>query len=462
MAFENALIHDGPKVYADGNITASGSWELDVRFTGSSGGWYQFILSIYVLYDDGTTEKLVSFGDNSTNIYGKTYTRSGTLTKVSGKKTVRFFSYCNSPEYGTNCDLQEVIVDKSGDENDIHGHLFGSTFTLFSPPYNLSIKLDKSTTTSFTISASWTSGTNADAIAYITANGQTKSIDAYSTEVATFTGLTPNTSYSVSAKLTTKEYPNTTDDTASLTVWTYPQLDSVSLSLPSGYEHDRIKATAKATKTSDYDQYAFKLDSGSYSSWAATKEKLYSDLVGHSTHTITAKMKNTESGYESAEVNQTVVTWYDPIYSLSVSLVNNWFWYLSTKAIFDYQGGVSNIKKYEFSIGNESYQDKGTTNSYSKGSTTPGASGNLNYNTSYTCKVRLTDNHGRTKEASATFKTLDERPFYVDGQLREVKLIKPDGSVHYITPNLLSVIQPDNTVINMNKIINNDNRTEYK
>ena len=50
---------------------------------------------------------------------------------------------------------------------------------------------------------------------------------------------------------------------------------------------------------------------------------------------------------------------------------------------------------------------------------------------------------------------------YVNGTLREVKVIKPDNSVIYITPNLLTVVKPDGSTVNMNKIINNDDRTSY-
>ena len=56
---------------------------------------------------------------------------------------------------------------------------------------------------------------------------------------------------------------------------------------------------------------------------------------------------------------------------------------------------------------------------------------------------------------------MDERPLYINGQLRETKLIRPDGSVIYVTPNLLSAITSDNKVVNMNKIINNDDRLTF-
>ena len=87
--------------------------------------------------------------------------------------------------------------------------------------------------------------------------------------------------------------------------------------------------------------------------------------------------------------------------------------------------------------------------------TTGGATNNLKYNTDYNCSIRLTDNHGRTAEVKNTvYKTLDERPLHVNGSLKEVKVIKPDGTVTYITPDLLSVILENGTTVNMNDIIN--------
>lgn len=351
-----------------------------------------------------------------------------------------------------------LIVNSTGTLSNV---VYGSdTFTLqlYTAPTGYSLQIINSTINSITAKHSWTNGSDTVSTHNITIGSDVKSVGNGSS--VTFTGLKSNTLYTVNGKIS----DGTTTRTDSGTRWTYPKLDPTNgliLSLPSGLEHDQIKADAKAEVSTTFDQFAFKFDSNAFSAWGDSTE-LYTDLVGHSTHTITAKMKNTTSGYESAEVSKTITIWYDPIYSLSVSLTNKWFWYLATKAIFDYQGGAANITKYEFIIGNETYQNKGTTNAYSRGTTTPGNSNNLSYNTSYFCKVRLTDNHGRTKEAQATFKTLDERPLYVNGVLREVKIIKPDKSVSYVTPNLLSVIQPDGTLINMNKIINNDDRTEFK
>lgn len=142
---------------------------------------------------------------------------------------------------------------------------------------------------------------------------------------------------------------------------------------------------------------------------------------------------------------------------LKVNLVDSWYWYLKINCSYNYTGTIS---KYEFAIGDQEYRTV-DTNSHERGTVNESNTGKLSYNTDYPCKVRLTDEYGRTYEASATFKTLDERCIYVNGELREVKLIQPNGTVKYITPNLLSVIKSDGTVVNMNKVINNDNRTEH-
>ena len=320
-------------------------------------------------------------------------------------------------------------------------------------PTNFVITATNSTTDSITVEATWTEGTK-DSDATITIDGKTGTI-ANTGESTTITGLSSNTKYSIDGSLNDTK----TTLSASAERWTVPLLESVNLTLKSGLEHDAIDAAATPAVASSYDQFSFKLNTNTWSAFSATKTYSYSNLTENTEYTITAKMKNTESAYESAEKSNKITTWYDPISNLSVVLTNRWFWYLLIKSNYTYHGTIS---KYEFSIGNETYQNKGTTNSYSKGTTTPGNAANLAYNTDFTCKAKLTDNHGRTAEASATFKTLDERPLYVDGVLREVKVINSDGTVTYVTPNLLSVINSDGTITNMNKIINNDNRTQYQ
>lgn len=272
----------------------------------------------------------------------------------------------------------------------------------------------------------------------------------------TFGGLSSNTRYSIQVRAVS----NTGGGTSGAldgALWTYPVIGGLNVSLVSGKEHDAISATSYAQVSSGNDSFQFRLNSN-YTGWQ-TVGKTWSGLSGHTTYTIGVTVRNNTSGYQSAEVTKQITTWYDPLTNLRVNLVNRWFWYLLINSSYSYGGSIS---KFEFDIGGQGYQNKGISNSHSRGTTSPTGSPKLAYNTNYTCKVRVTDNHGRQYTASAIYKTLDERPLYVNGVLREVKLIKSDGSVHYVTPNLLSVVQSNGTVTNMNKIINNDNRTEYR
>lgn len=338
----------------------------------------------------------------------------------------------------------------------------GVSFTIptgYIAPSEFVINPISSTINSITTQATWKEGLHPPQTptATITIDNKTGNITT-SGESVQISDLLSNTNYTVNGNLydgKTNVSPTTND----IPYWTYPDINTPVLSLKSGLEHDAINVSVSAAVSTEYDQFAYKIGSGNWSDWTTDKTYSFSGLTENTEYTISAKMKNTESGYESAEKSNKITTWYDPISNLSVVLLNRWFWYLLIKSNYTYHGTIS---KYEFSIGNETYQNKGTTNSYSKGTTTPGNAANLAYNTDFTCKAKLTDNHGRTAEASATFKTLDERPLYVDGVLREVKVINSDGTVTYVTPNLLSVINSDGTITNMNKIINNDNRTQYQ
>lgn len=283
--------------------------------------------------------------------------------------------------------------------------------------------------------------------------------------------LSPNNLYSVQARAQTSKGTNTTIYT--IEVWTMPEVE-LNLRLLEGSEHNTIVATAYSIGSDSQIKYIFRLDSNDYNKDDYNKEipnpTFFTNLKGHSTHYVSVKSKNMISNLESFETTNIITTWYDPIYSLSCNLVNKWFWLLSIKAVFNYQGGVENIKKYEFGIfkdqTNNSLTDTNTTNLYSKGSIIPGNSENLEYNTNYNCMVKLTDNYNRTYTANAIFKTLDERPLYLNGTLSEVKMIKPSGKIEYITPNLLNAIQVlddgSESVVNMNRIINKDNRTDYE
>lgn len=287
----------------------------------------------------------------------------------------------------------------------------------------------------------------------------TETKTAASDQSVTFSSLVSNANYNIQI-IAYNSSTNNTSPSKIVNKWTKPVVtaNGLVLRLPSGLEHNKIDVAASPENSSNYDQYSFKLNSGAYSVYSSNNTINYPGLTENTRYEISVILKNTQSGFTSDPISKTITTWHNPLTNLAVVLNKKWFWYLDIKSTYTYNGTIS---KYEFSIGNESYQNKGTENSYIKGSIIGGRPGNLNYNADYICKVRVTDNHNRIYEASATFRTMDERPLYVNGQLREVRLIRPDGTVIYITPNLLSIIKSDNMLVNMNQIINNDPRTSF-
>lgn len=278
-------------------------------------------------------------------------------------------------------------------------------------------------------------------------------------KTVTFSSLNSNTNYNIQVFAYNTSSINTSPAKI-ITAWTKPQIlpNGFTLSLTKGLEHTKINAVAVAENISKFDQYCFKINNDPYSEYSSLNTISYTGITENTNCQITVMVKNTDSGLISNPISKSITTWYNPLTNLSVILKRKWFWYLEIGSAYTYNGTIT---KFEFSIGNESYQNKGTTNLYSKGSTVGGNDINLNYNTDYECKTRLTDNHGRTYETSTIIKTLDERPLYLNGVLREVKLIKDDGSIVYVTPNLISIIQENGTVTNMNKIINNDLRDHF-
>lgn len=410
-------------------------WEL--RFDGTN----KEIKRLY--YSNGQHQKLPA------GTYGP-YTLTKTYNKIDGAqyKNVSVQAWCSA-----NVDINMLGIASP----------YTVSFTIpsgYTAPSNFKINPTSSGTNSITTTASWTSGLHPPKTptATISINNNTGDITESGKSVE-IKNLSSNTKYTVSGKLydgKTTVYPETND----IEYWTHPIINDPTLTRRSGYEHSIIDVTVLASVASDYDQFAYKLDNGKWTGWTTDKTHSFTGLSENTKYTVYVKMKNTSSGYESAEKSASITTWYNPVSNLNVVLVNKWYWYMEIKSSYKYNGSIS---KFEFAVGNdEDWMDKGTTNLHSRGSTTPGWEKNLKYNTTYTCWVRLTDNHGRQYKTTADFKTLDERPLYVGNELREVKLIQPDGTVKYITPNLLSVVQPNGTVVNMNKIINNDSRTEYK
>lgn len=333
----------------------------------------------------------------------------------------------------------------------------------YTAPSGFSISHSASSVSSITAKSSWVNGSKTSSASISIAGIGSKAISNGGT--AEITGLAANTYYTVSGSLS----DGTTSLSSNFNAWTYPVINTPVLTRKAGSEHNTIDVSASASVASSYDQFAYKLGNGNWSAWTANKTYSFGNLSENTSYTIYVKMKNTSSGYESTEKTASITTWYNPLTELKVNLVNRWFWYLEINCSYTYNGTIS---KYEFAVGDDQSFVTTSGNKHSRGSTTPGATGNLNYNTNYNCSVRLTDNHGRTygfsgathtfTNAKLPYKTLDERPLYLNGTLREVKVIKSDGSINYITPNLLTVITQDGTTVNMNKIINNDNRISYK
>lgn len=305
-------------------------------------------------------------------------------------------------------------------------------------------------------------------------------ITANSMNIVYISSLISNTKYSIQVKATRNINPKESN-VHTEQIWTRP-LPGLALELINGSEHNSIKATAFSKGGNDYAKYIFRLDSQEFNTSdynkTITNPKIYTGLLGNSTHTIGVKMKNTQSGLESDEVTATIPTWHNPISNLTLMLENNWYWYLSLKTGFMYEGDKSKIK-YEFSIDENNmkrYENTGNINKYSKGTTDPNKKDleGLKYNTYYNCSVRLTDEYGRIYNISDVFKTLDERSFYLNNSsnefnLMEVKLLNRKennvDSLTHITPNLVNILNKLNnteSIVNLNKVINNDDRSEFK
>lgn len=284
-----------------------------------------------------------------------------------------------------------------------------------------------------------------------------------------FSSLSSNTNYLVEARCVNTDNTSIVSGSLSGSVWTYPVINNPIVTLKSGSEHNTINVSVSASVSAgSYDQFTYAIDNNSWLPYDIDKTHSFTGLSGNTSYKIWVKMKNTNSGFESDSKFINITTWHNPLTALKVNLVNRWFWYLAINCSYTYTGTIS---KYEFAIGNEKWIDTKKENFYAKGTTSPTGLEKLNYNTEYNCWVRVTDNHGRTYGFSDTtytftnaklpFKTLDERVIYINDKLSEVKVIKPDNSMIYITPNLLTVIKPNNQSVNMNKIINNDDRETF-
>lgn len=403
----------------------------------------------------GGHSQLYNLGDgnigNSTFAGPATFTMTVPKTTSSQNITVYFGSAIQSTYFWTR------LAGSSSFSYTIPSSYKAPTFKSGYP------KITNVETKSFTVVAAWNNGT-ATAKAYCKATGvspahQLADYNSTTGEYSfTYNGvLNSNWHYDdINVYLADNEGPAVTKI---LKQWTRPMPPSISATPVQNSEYNSIIATATfSNNPTGKEKFMFKKTAGEVYETVDSDTYTFTGLTANHTYTIYVRVLNPDSGYQSETESVTVTTWHNPISGLACTFVKNWFWYLSVRSIFTYTGTITN---YEFDIGGEGYQNKGTTNVHERGATTFNGANKLTPNTSYTCKVRLTDNHGRTAEASATFKTLDSRCNYVNGVLRDCFIIKSDGSSIQITPDKLSIVKSDGSVINMNQIINNDSRTSF-
>lgn len=396
------------------------------------------------------------------------------------------------------------IANTTGTLNDVvHG---SDTFTLslYTAPKSYSIECTNADSTSLKITHKWTAGSDSitsnkiviDRYNYTTSSWET-GYRSYSSlgngNVVTFGANNPiisNSYYKITGTISDGE----TTLTDSIYKWTLPVIteDELALELITRKEHNSIKVLAKANISTPYDQFSFSIDNGlTWTTWserASSIEYIFNNLNPNTEYSVSFKMRNARTkdtntpNYAGGSSSPTIITksittWHTPLSDLNIILNNSWYWYLSINADFNYEG---NIKDYRFSIfekGNsKDYISTGTNNFYAEGTIDPNGDGKLKYNTEYVCKVEVEDEYGRIYSSSVrtignlynmpnssnTFKTLDIRPFYLNGELQEIKLIRSNGIEHYVTPNMVTLIRPGGLSINLNKIINNDSRTEFK
>lgn len=260
--------------------------------------------------------------------------------------------------------------------------------------------------------------------------------------------ITANKKFSIDARFRDNfdQWAGSASSYVHCTAYTSPKTNSVSLQLVSGLEYDQIKATINIEHdmAEGGDQFAFKLGDTTWSAWQTSKEFTFTNLTENTNYIIYAKMKNTNSGLESNEVNNNITTWYDPLTNLQIKLTDRWYWYIAITSTYTYNGSIS---KFEFAISDsEGYQDKGTTNSHSKGTKTENHSTNLLPHTLYNCYVKLTDNHGRQYTASAQFYTLEDRLATVieangGSTFVQAYIVEANGATKQMTPDLVSVVE---------------------
>lgn len=269
-----------------------------------------------------------------------------------------------------------------------------------------------------------------------------------------FNNLAANTQYTVEARCSNG---NATTSSISTTVWTYPT-PIILYELIPDKEDSEANVFISSSVNSGYDQFSYSINDGVWSDWNTKIEINLTGLTENTNYTVSAKMNNTSSGLTSDITTIQFTTWHSPLTNLAIKQLDKWFWLLKVQSLFDYSGSIS---KYEYAFGDENYVESAES-VYTRGSADDSFVNNLEDNTTYICKARLTDEHGRVYTAENSFTTLDERSLFINGELKELKIIDTNNNIMIISPNLLTIVQENGNIVNMNKIINNDERITYE
>lgn len=269
-----------------------------------------------------------------------------------------------------------------------------------------------------------------------------------------FNNLAANTQYTVEARCSNG---NATTSSISTTVWTYPT-PIILYELIPDKEDSEANVFISSSVNSGYDQFSYSINDGAWSDWNTKIEINLTGLTENTNYTVSAKMNNTSSGLTSDIITIQFTTWHSPLTNLAIKQLDKWFWLLKVQSLFDYSGSIS---KYEYAFGDENYVESAES-VYTRGSADDSFVNNLEDNTTYICKARLTDEHGRVYTAENSFTTLDERSLFINGELKELKIIDTNNNIMIISPNLLTIVQENGNIVNMNKIINNDERITYE
>lgn len=232
-------------------------------------------------------------------------TKSFSLPKSASSETLSFKFKSNLPKNGS---LPHDYFSFNGSVK--------VTFpagTYYKPPSNLSISTSEITTTSFKVTARWTGGEGStDGACKVIVNGSTKVID---NDPVVFTGLSPNTSYGITAKLYDKKHnPDTTIQTVTGSALTLPGPPTWG-SKSSTTNSVSLNVSANGNGATNL-QYQFSRDK---SNWYTSST--FSGLDDNTEYTFYARCKNTSTGKTSGSISTTY--WTHPILdNIGISLVS--------------------------------------------------------------------------------------------------------------------------------------------